>query len=127
MYYNYDYYHAKGEGPFANDDYIVRRHVCELFLLLSPNAFFNKNVQAHCLDILRQELMCTVDTGVLGQIWIYPESPEPYVDFNTQHRCKNFDDVRRWAEVNQLPLDPPSDFLELEPPKEGDRIYSEMP
>ncbi|CAI7634570.1 unnamed protein product [Penicillium bialowiezense] len=107
LYYNYDYYHAKGQGPFVNDDYIVRRHV------------------SHCLDILRQELMCTIDTGVLGQVWIYPDSPEPYVDFNTQHRCKNFEDVRRWAESNQLPRDPPSDFLE--PPAEGDRIYVEMP
>ncbi|CAG8067396.1 unnamed protein product [Penicillium salamii] len=107
LYYNYDYYHAKVEGPFVNDDYIVRRHV------------------SHCLDIIRQELMCTVDTGVLGQIWIYPESPEPYVDFNTVHRCKNFEDVRGWAEKSQLPVDPPSDFLE--PPVEGDRIYDEMP
>lgn len=82
-------------------------------------------IAAHCLDILRQELMCTVDSGVLGQIWIYPENPEPYVDFNTQHRCKNFDAVRRWAEENQLPQDPPSDFLQA--PSEGDRIYSQMP
>ena len=28
LFYNYDYYHAKGEGPFVNDDYIVRHHVC---------------------------------------------------------------------------------------------------
>ncbi|KAJ5135847.1 uncharacterized protein N7515_005125 [Penicillium bovifimosum] len=107
LYYNYDYYHAKGEGPFTNNDYIVRRHV------------------SHCLDIIRQELMCTVDSGVLGQIWIYPESPEPYVDFNTQHKCKNFDAIRSWAEANQLPEDPAEDFLE--PPSEGDRIYNEMP
>ncbi|CAI7617891.1 unnamed protein product [Penicillium viridicatum] len=107
LYYNYDYYHTKGEGPFTNNDYIVRRHV------------------SHCLDILRQELMCTVDSGVLGQVWIYPENPEPYVDFNTQHRCKNFDAVRRWAEENQLPQNPPSDFLQA--PSEGDRIYSQMP
>ncbi|CDM30297.1 hypothetical protein DTO013E5_9278 [Penicillium roqueforti] len=107
LYYNYDYYHAKGEGPFTNNDYILRRHV------------------SHCLDIVRQELMCTVDSGVLGQVWIYPENPEPYVDFNTQHRCKNFDAVRRWAEDNQLPQDPPSDFLQ--PPSEGDRIYIQMP
>lgn len=69
--------------------------------------------------------MCTVDSGVLGQVWIYPENPEPYVDFNTQHRCKNFDAIRRWAEENQLPPDPPSDFLQA--PSEGDRIYSQMP
>jgi hypothetical protein len=69
--------------------------------------------------------MCTVDSGVLGQIWIYPENPEPYVDFNTKHRCKNFDALRSWAEANQLPEDLPSDFLE--PPAEGDRIYAKMP
>lgn len=69
--------------------------------------------------------MCTVDTGVLGQIWIYPDNPEPYVDFNTRHRCKNFDDVRLWAQANQLPEDAPADFLE--PPAPGDRIYPEMP
>lgn len=28
LYYNYDYYHTRGEGPFTNNDYIVRRHVC---------------------------------------------------------------------------------------------------
>ncbi|CAG8886326.1 unnamed protein product [Penicillium egyptiacum] len=92
LYYNYDYYHAEGEGAFTNNDYIVRHHVY---------------------------------SGVLGQVWIYPENPEPYVDFNTQHRCKNFEAIRRWAEENQLPQNPPADFLQ--PPSEGDRIYGQMP
>ena len=69
--------------------------------------------------------MCTVDTGMLGQVWIYPDNPEPYVEFNTQHRCKNFDEIRGWAEANQLPEDPPVDFLE--PPAPGDMICKEMP
>jgi len=42
-------------------------------------------VAAHCLDILRQQLMCTVDIGVLGQIWWNKESPTAYPDFNTRH------------------------------------------
>jgi hypothetical protein len=29
LYYNYDYYHEKGEGAFKNDDNIVRFHVCK--------------------------------------------------------------------------------------------------
>ncbi|KAJ5740756.1 hypothetical protein N7493_000628 [Penicillium malachiteum] len=107
LYYNYDYYHSKGEGAFSNSDYIVRHHV------------------SHCLDILRQQLMCTVDTGIFGQVWIHPENPEPYVDFNTQHRCKNFEKVRHWAEMNQLPTDLPNDFLI--PPTQHDTIYDEMP
>lgn len=52
-------------------------------------------LQAHCLDLLRQQLMCTVDTGVLGQIWSYPENPKPFVDFNSRHKCKNFEEIRR--------------------------------
>ena len=80
---------------------------------------------AHCLDILRQQLMCTTDVGVFGQVWLYPDHPEPFVDFNTQHRCRNFEGIRQWAERNQLPEEVPSDFLE--PPKVGDRIFSEVP
>ena len=29
LYYNYDYYHSRGEGAFKNDDNIVRHHVCK--------------------------------------------------------------------------------------------------
>jgi hypothetical protein len=80
---------------------------------------------AHCLDILRQQLMCTVDVGVMGQVWIYPNTPTPLVDFNTKHKCRNFDAVRRWAEERQVTPPEYDDWLEL--PKAGDRIYDEMP
>jgi len=93
LYYNYDHYHAKKEGAFINDDNIVRLHV------------------SHCLDILRQQLMCTIDVGVLGQVWWNPSAPRAYPDFNTQHKCRNFDAVRQWAEAHQAPLDVPEDYL----------------
>jgi hypothetical protein len=80
---------------------------------------------AHCLDILRQQLMCTIDTGVLGQVWTNPKAPTAFVDFNTRHRCKNFDAIRAWAEEHQLPENPPPDHLE--PPQPGGRIYLEIP
>ncbi|KAJ5698487.1 hypothetical protein N7462_000492 [Penicillium macrosclerotiorum] len=107
LYYNYDYYHSKQEGLFEKNDYIIRHHV------------------SHCLDVLRHQLMCTVDTGVLGHVWIYPENPEPFLDLNTRHRCKNFEDVRQWAEENQLPEKPPEDFLQR--PTPGGMIYTQMP
>jgi hypothetical protein len=72
--------------------------------------------------------MCSVDVGVLGQVWFQPgsaEEPEAYVDFNTEHVCRNFEAVRAWAEQHQIPATVPSDFLE--PPKEGDRIYHKIP
>ncbi|KAF2423603.1 hypothetical protein EJ08DRAFT_652714 [Tothia fuscella] len=105
--YNFGYYKKLGQGAFTNNDYIVKSHV------------------THCMDILRQQLMCTVDTGVLGQVWVDPKGPAPFVDFNTKHTCKNFDAIRRWAEENQLPEVPPKNFLE--PPMVGGRIYPETP
>jgi len=80
------------------------------------------------MDIVRQQLMCQVDTAVLGQVWTQVSEDKPpsaFVDFNTLHTCKNFEAVRAWAEVRQLPESPPPDYLE--PPKPGDRIYTETP
>ncbi|OJJ56090.1 hypothetical protein ASPSYDRAFT_134841 [Aspergillus sydowii CBS 593.65] len=107
LYYNYDYYRSLGTGAFKNEDFIVRYHV------------------SHCLDILRQQLMCTVDVGVLGQVWVHPDKPSAFVDFNTEHHCRNFEQIRDWAEAHQLPEHVPKDFLR--PPREGDRIYNEIP
>jgi len=107
LHYNYEYYKDLGHGAFKNEESIVKVHV------------------THCLDILRQQLMCTVDTGVLGQVWVSPSKPTTFVDFNTAHMCKNYDAIRQWAEERQLPEQSPNDFLE--PPKAGDRIYAEIP
>jgi hypothetical protein len=113
LHWNYDYYLAKKEGPFMNSEYIVRIHT------------------THCLDILRQVLMCTPDTGILGQVWWQPKgepSPMPFVDFNTQHRCRDYQAVREWAEEHQIPPEKNFDmdrFYEM--PKPGDTIYPEIP
>ena len=93
------------------------RHMLTLHMLIMNTA--------HCLDIIRQQLMCSVDIGVLGQVWVHPENPEPFVDFNTQHKCRNFEAIRQWAERNQLPETVPQDFLQ--PPKIEDRVYNEIP
>lgn len=64
------------------------------------------------MDILRQQLMCTVDVGLLGQIWWGKEYPQAFPDFNTQHVCRDFEAVRQWAEENQAPDDVPKDYLQ---------------
>ncbi|KAF2104698.1 hypothetical protein NA57DRAFT_70906 [Rhizodiscina lignyota] len=109
LYYNVDYYREKGQGAFKNKEYVVKVHV------------------SHCLDILRQQLMCSVDIGVLGQVWWNKDEPTAFVDFNTRHKCRNFDAVRAWAEKHQLPPqdEAPLDFLE--PPTEDTFIWPEIP
>ncbi|EMF07976.1 uncharacterized protein SEPMUDRAFT_55107, partial [Sphaerulina musiva SO2202] len=122
LYWNFPYYHNRGEGAFRNDEGIVERHV------------------THCLDILRQQLQCTIDVGVMGQIWYQPSTtspspggqqqqqqkkPQPFVDFNTKHTCRNFEEIRQWAFTHQIQEPTPQDFLE--PPGAEDTIYQNIP
>ena len=85
----------------------------------------NMVAAAHCLDVLRQQLMCTVDVGVLGQVWWDKEQPKAYPDFNTKHKCRKFDEIRRWAEKHQAPADVPFDYLMT--PISADAIYDSLP
>jgi hypothetical protein len=62
--------------------------------------------------------MCTVETGVLGEVWWNKDHPTPYPDFNTRHKCKNFDAVREWAEDHQVRREQPPDYLKV--PKDED-------
>ena len=82
LYWNYDYYAAQGNGAFSNDPSLLKVHV------------------NHCVDILRQVIMCQPDTGVLGQYWV--EDVGPFVDFRTKHKCKNFEELRDWVMDHQV-------------------------
>jgi len=106
-YYNFAHYHALGKGAFKNDDRVLKYHV------------------SHCLDVLRQQLMCTIDVAVLGQVWWNKEQPAAYPDFNTVHECRNFEDVRRWAEEHQAPEDVPEDYLMS--PTSLEDVYETIP
>ncbi|MCJ1355541.1 MAG: hypothetical protein MMC33_005533 [Icmadophila ericetorum] len=101
LYYNYDYYLAEGKQAFGEGRGILQWHV------------------SHCLDFIRQRLMCTVDTGVFGAVWVNRSDPQQFVDFNTKHVCKNFDAIRAWAERNQMPEHLPDDFWEMP----GEDVY----
>jgi hypothetical protein len=69
--------------------------------------------------------MCTVDIGVLGQVWWNKKNPTPYPDFNTQHKCRNFELVRQWAEEHQAPEDVPKDFIAM--PKDLKYVMETLP
>jgi hypothetical protein len=116
----------KGVGAFTNDENIVRHHICK-FRQLPPSQIPEADhiPAAHCLDVIRQQLMCQPDTGILGQVWWDKSAPKAFVDFNTDHKCKNFDAIRQWAEERQIPETVPMDFLK--PPVNGDAIYDAIP
>ena len=103
MYYNYDYYRAKGQVASKKKTTIKPSKKTSVSISPHQRAQMPQLIftLAYCLDILRQQLMCTVDRGVFGRVWVQTdpkEAPFTYVNFNTAHLCRNFGDVRNWAE-----------------------------
>jgi hypothetical protein len=108
LWYNYPYYKELGQHAFKNNDMIIKKHA------------------SHCLDTIRQVLMCNADTGLLGQVWYDPQDVRAFPDFKTQHKCKNFDAIRRWAvDLQANPAEElPDDFMKI--PEDGDVLGAEI-
>ncbi|KAI0195024.1 hypothetical protein F4808DRAFT_331271 [Astrocystis sublimbata] len=64
-----------------------------------------RNHLDHCIDALRQFVMCQGDVGVFSY-------NDPFNDghlkpnYNTPHTCRNFDSIRQWAVDNVVPQGP---------------------
>ncbi|PPR03482.1 hypothetical protein CVT26_007888 [Gymnopilus dilepis] len=56
---------------------------------------------SHCIDTIRQSLMCNADTSV--NVWQWSNEVSAVVGYSTQaHSCKNFDKLREWARSRRV-------------------------
>jgi hypothetical protein len=44
--------------------------------------------------------MCAGDTGLIPFVWV-GNPPHPFPDFKREHKCRNFDAIRDFAERKQ--------------------------
>lgn len=65
--------------------------------------------------------MCQADTGLITYAWV-PFSDHPTPDFNTMHKCRNFDAIREWV-VDQAPEKP----VDHRKPASGAYIWGNLP
>ena len=56
----------------------------------------------HCIDTLRQTLMCHGDIALHTFDWI-PHYRRPEPNFNVVHECRNFEAIYDWAEKHSVP------------------------
>ncbi|KAF7349870.1 hypothetical protein MVEN_01287500 [Mycena venus] len=56
---------------------------------------------AHCIDWLRQSIMCHADTSVIVWQWD-PRANESLVKGNVAHTCRKFDKITEWAKQRVL-------------------------
>ncbi|KAI1816765.1 hypothetical protein GGS20DRAFT_536118 [Poronia punctata] len=59
----------------------------------------------HCIDALRQFVMCQGDVGVFS--FNYPfGGGDPWPDYSTPRVCRNFESIRQWAVDHTVPQGP---------------------
>lgn len=56
---------------------------------------------SHCVDSLRQALMCSVDITPIPWMWS-PLKQETVPVATIQHTCRNFETIRQWAKENHI-------------------------
>jgi Mycotoxin biosynthesis protein UstYa len=73
--------------------------------------------------------MCSMDIGVFGSVWVQNKAQglHTFVDFNTQHTCRDFEAIRSWAEKHQLSEHAPKDLLQAPKPGDGTKIWNGAP
>ncbi|OQV01658.1 hypothetical protein CLAIMM_06972 [Cladophialophora immunda] len=79
------YYESK-DISFVNQSNIIRAHL------------------DHCINILRQNILCHADTTLLTYNWIKGYD-SPYPNFNNWHVCRGWEAIDRWADSVALPKD----------------------
>ncbi|KAF2752792.1 hypothetical protein EJ05DRAFT_480943 [Pseudovirgaria hyperparasitica] len=71
---------------------------------LSEDRLMNRMHVDHCIESLRMSLQCFGDVTPL----LIREVPHSFIggkaDFNTHHRCRNFDRIQEWVDVNYAVL-----------------------
>ncbi|KAG2148196.1 uncharacterized protein EDB93DRAFT_1226238 [Suillus bovinus] len=81
-----EYYHSIGDSTFKSAPATLRMHL------------------DHCIEMLRQSIMCNSDVGIITWYWVEGYSvPSP--NFNTLHRCRNFEKIVDWSAEHAIHID----------------------
>ncbi|KAA8651038.1 oxidase ustYa family protein [Aspergillus tanneri] len=77
----------------------------------------------HCVEILRQNIMCNADVGIIPHEWV-TQTPDPFANFNTWHKCRDLKSVEKWIHEHEIPT--PPDGSDLPIPLDS-RIFPTLP
>lgn len=70
--------------------------------------------------------MCHADVGLMTSHWV-KDYPRPYPNFNTWHKCRNFDDVMAYAYARQVTRPLPQKYNSTWPVVPGSKFWDDAP
>lgn len=60
----------------------------------------------HCIEALRLQLMCNADVTPLLIAVDDGKDPMGVADFNTHHKCRNWDQIVAWQDAHNIEMEP---------------------
>lgn len=57
----------------------------------------------HCVEMLRQVIMCKADTSLMSFEW-RPDTQMPFPSFQIEHECRNWDSLVEWSRERSLDI-----------------------
>lgn len=66
----------------------------------------------HCVDYIRQSLMCQFDTGIIPYNWVL-DHQNPTPNANTHHKCVDWSALQGWLETRKVEI--PENFTWSQP------------
>ncbi|PVH78108.1 hypothetical protein DL98DRAFT_590632 [Cadophora sp. DSE1049] len=57
----------------------------------------------HCIEMLRQVVMCKADTTLMTYEWL-PDFPGPWPNFGIQHECVNWEKIDNWSKERSIDI-----------------------
>lgn len=82
------------------------------------HGLLSREHMGHCIDQIRQSLMCAVD--VTPYTWRWIEEGQTYLNQYSPHTCRNFDSIRQWAANNAQEYEWDDSYRELNDPLSPD-------
>ncbi|KAG1748178.1 hypothetical protein EDB19DRAFT_1630475, partial [Suillus lakei] len=76
----------------------------------------------HCIEMMRMNVMCNADVTMITWDWVKGHTV-PYPNFNTRHRCRNFDKILDWGVEHAVHIDE-SDVIRSEDTVDLPRSHS---
>jgi hypothetical protein len=76
-------------------------------------------MQDHCIEMLRQVIMCKADTALMTYEWL-PDFAGPWPNFGIQHECVDWERIDKWSQDRSIDVFDP---IYLQHPKFGNSPY----
>ena len=95
-----EYYHSEWDD---HERQRQKRHISKFAPYPTQSSFHNNFEQVHCIEFLREAIMCKADVSIMTFRWV-DAIDIPVSSLWSSHECVKWETVEEWANDRRLNL-----------------------